>query len=87
MAAADPGVELVHLAGEAVRRQPFGDGVGVEEGAVDALGWGVQDAVEADGVVVGLGAFSCREEKPSPIRTNGRGGNRQPAAAIAARAA
>src|SRR6185437_365853 len=59
VAAADPGVELVHLAGEAVRRQPLGDRVGVEEGAVDPLGRGAQHAVETEGVA-GHDGFLCR---------------------------
>ena len=35
--AAHPGIQVVNLAGEAVRRQPFDHGVGIEEGAVDSL--------------------------------------------------
>jgi len=47
--AADARVEVVDLAGEAVRRQPLGHRVGVEERPVDAVGRGAQDAVKADG--------------------------------------
>src|ERR1051326_4583916 len=50
VAAADARVELVDLAGEAVRREPLGHGIGVEEGAVDLLGLGAKDAVKANGV-------------------------------------
>jgi len=48
--AADFGFEVVDFAGEAVGREPFGLGVGVEEGAIDAFGRGPEDSVEADGV-------------------------------------
>src|SRR3546814_4450592 len=57
--AADLGVHVVHLAGEAIRRQPFGDGVGFEEGPVNAFGGGAQDAVELDGSG-SHGAFACQ---------------------------
>jgi hypothetical protein len=57
--AADLGVQLVHLAGEAVRRQPLDHGVGVEEGAIDALCRCAQDALEADGAG-GRGPLGCR---------------------------
>jgi hypothetical protein len=49
VAAADARIEVLHLAGEAVRRQPLGHRVGIEEGAVDALGRRAQDAVQGDG--------------------------------------
>jgi hypothetical protein len=49
IAAADLGVDFVDLAGEAVGRKPPGQGVGVEEGFIDALGGSAEDAVEADG--------------------------------------
>jgi len=42
-------VHLVHLAGEAVGRQPFRHRIRIEESAVDALGLGAQYAVEPDG--------------------------------------
>ncbi|MNV16946.1 hypothetical protein D3C71_1077200 [compost metagenome] len=37
------------LADKAVGGQPFGDGVGLKEGAVDAVGGGAQNAVESYG--------------------------------------
>jgi hypothetical protein len=40
------------VAGEAVGWEPFGFGVGIEEGAIHALRFGTQDAVETDGVSV-----------------------------------
>jgi hypothetical protein len=39
----------VDLAGEAMRRQPLGHRFGVEERLVDALGRGLEYAVEPDG--------------------------------------
>ncbi len=58
-------VHLVHLGGEAIRRQPTGHRVGVQKGAVNAFGGGAQHAVEVDGVgghVFDLfGWFSRRE--------------------------
>src|SRR5436305_9148232 len=48
--AANPGLEMMHVAGEAVRRQPFAEGVGIEEGSVDAFGGRAQNAVQGDGV-------------------------------------
>src|SRR5205823_13878366 len=50
VAAAHPRVALVDRAGKAVRWEPFGHRVGVEEGAIDALGRGAEHAVQADGV-------------------------------------
>ena len=44
--AADSGVHMVNLAGEAVRRQPLGHGVGIEERPVDPLRRRPQHAVE-----------------------------------------
>src|SRR3546814_10250309 len=52
-------VHVVHLAGESVRRQTFGDGVGFEKGPVDTFGAGAQDAVELDGSG-SHGAFACQ---------------------------
>ena len=46
--AADFGVHVVNLAGEAVRRQPFGQRIGIEEGAVDALWRRAKHAVQSD---------------------------------------
>jgi len=56
-AAAHPRIHVMHLAGEAVGRQPFGHGIGVEEGAVDAFSRRTEDAVETD-CVGGHGLFS-----------------------------
>lgn len=39
---------MVNLAGEPVRREPFDEGIGVEECAVDALGRAADDAVKVD---------------------------------------
>lgn len=50
VAAALAGVLGEHVGGEAVGGQPFAQGVGVEEGAVDAFGGGGEYAVELDGV-------------------------------------
>jgi len=33
---------------EAVRREPFGQGIGLEEGAIDLLGLGAKDTVETN---------------------------------------
>jgi hypothetical protein len=59
VAAADLGVEVMDFAGESVWREPFGHGVGVEEGAVNALRRGAEDAVKFDGVgLVGCHNFN-----------------------------
>lgn len=44
----------MHLASEAVRREPFRFGIGIKEGAIDALGFGAENAVEPDGVGGGV---------------------------------
>lgn len=48
-AAADLRFQMVDLGGEAVRRQPLDQGVGVEKRAVDPFGRRAQHAVQADG--------------------------------------
>ena len=55
VAPADSGVELKHLAGEAMGRHPLRDGLRIKKGAVQALGWGSENAVQCDG---GHGKFS-----------------------------
>src|SRR5712691_10990413 len=50
VAAANPRVALVDLAGKSVRREPFGHRVGVEEGSTDTLGRGAEHSMQADGV-------------------------------------
>ena len=50
-AAADARVHLLHLAGEAVRRQPLDHGVGFEKGAIHLLRRAAQHAVQTDGAV------------------------------------
>src|SRR5262249_35904233 len=47
--AAHASVHLVDLADEAVRRQPLRHRVGIEEGLVDAVGRGLENAVQLDG--------------------------------------
>lgn len=49
VAAAHARVHLEHAPREAVRRQPLGHGVGVQKGAVDALGRRGEHAVQGDG--------------------------------------
>ena len=46
--AADGGLEVMDRAGEAVRGEPFGQGIGLEEGAIDLLRAGAKDTVEAN---------------------------------------
>src|SRR5262249_13404922 len=48
--AADLGLEMMHRAGKAVGRQPFRECVRLEERAIDLLGPGREDAVQANGV-------------------------------------
>lgn len=48
--AADPGAELMDLAGKAVRRQPLGHGVSVKKRSIDPLGRGTENAMKTDGV-------------------------------------
>jgi len=48
--AADLRIEVVHLAGESIRRQPFDHGVCIEERTIDALGRGAKNTVESDGM-------------------------------------
>jgi hypothetical protein len=55
-APADLGIEAMHGAGEAVGRQPFGQGVRLDEGAIDLVGLGGEDAVQSNGA--GHGEFS-----------------------------
>jgi 3-oxoacyl-[acyl-carrier protein] reductase len=50
-ATADTRVHRMDRAGEAVRRQPLRERVGLEEGAVELAGRRLQDAVQADGTV------------------------------------
>jgi hypothetical protein len=53
----------MHLAGEAIRRQPLGHRVGIDEGLVDTLWWRTQNAVEADGAWHG----ATPVKKPAPM--------------------
>ena len=57
MSATDLGIQLVDLAGEAVGRQPARDGIGFDEGTIDFLRLGAQDAVQADGSVKVIESF------------------------------
>ena len=67
--AADFGVQVVNLAGEPVRRKPFGHRVGVEERPIDSFRRRTQHAVKSDGV---CGhdhlAFLCRTPKPQKAK-------------------
>ena len=47
-AAADSGLEVMDGAGKAVGRQPFGQRIGLGEGAVDLVGLGGEDAVQSN---------------------------------------
>ena len=44
------GVQAMDFAGKAVWRQPFGQCVGVQEGLINLLRGGAEDAVQADGI-------------------------------------
>jgi hypothetical protein len=48
--AANLRLQSIHLAGESVWRQPFCRGVGVEEGAIDALRGRAKYSMELNGV-------------------------------------
>ena len=48
--AADPGVHVMDLAGEAVRRKPLGHSVSVKEGAIDTFRSGPDYAMQSNGV-------------------------------------
>ena len=50
--AADVGVHLMDLAGESVRRKPFGHRVRIEERTIDFLGVARSTAVKSDRVVL-----------------------------------
>jgi hypothetical protein len=50
--AADRGVQMVHLAGESMRRQPFSQRVRIEERAVDPLRRRTEHTVQPDGMRV-----------------------------------
>src|SRR5262249_44127562 len=50
--ASDLGVEMMHLAGESIRRQPFDHGLCIKECAVNSLRRGAQDAVESNRVCI-----------------------------------
>ena len=45
---ADGGLEVMDGAREAVGREPLGQGIGLEEGAIDLLGLGAKDTMEAN---------------------------------------
>ena len=47
---ADLCVHMVHFSGKAVRREPLGHGIRVEECAIDLFGGGSEHAVEPDGI-------------------------------------
>ena len=51
---ADSGFEVMHLACETVRREPFGFGVSIEKGTIDALRCGTKDAVKTNGMGVSV---------------------------------
>jgi hypothetical protein len=59
------GIEVVNLAGEAVRRKPFGHRIGVEEGAIDSFSRGTEDAVKPDGIW-GHDGLSFQFIRPEP---------------------
>jgi hypothetical protein len=46
---ADFRIELMNLAGKAVRREPLGHGVWIEECPIDFFGRGTEHSVEANG--------------------------------------
>jgi hypothetical protein len=48
--AADSCLQVVHLAGESVRRKPFGLGIRIKESPVDLLGRRADDTMKSDGV-------------------------------------
>ncbi len=48
--AADFRLQMVHLAGESVRRKPFDLGIRIEKRPVDLLGRGADDTMKPDGV-------------------------------------
>src|SRR5450755_4127850 len=48
--AADFRLQVVHFAGESVRRKPFGPGIRIQECPVDLLGRGTDDTMKSDGV-------------------------------------
>src|SRR6185312_4984124 len=76
VAAAHARVDRVDLAREAIRGQPLGHRIGVDERLVEALGRGLQDAVQADGaghggVLVGWRILASYPpvERPPPFST------------------
>ena len=46
--ATESGIELMNLAGKSMRRQPFGQGIGVQESAIDFFRRGAEHAMETD---------------------------------------
>src|SRR5262249_35049430 len=54
---------MVDLAGEAVGRQPFGHGVGIEEGTKQLLRLGGEDTMQTDGVALGHDAILSIAER------------------------
>ena len=62
--AADVGVQVMHRAREAIGRQPLGQGIGFEKGAIHLLGLGAKDAVKLD---------SARRHESSPFCVAGWG--------------
>ena len=50
VAATDFGVQVMHFAGESVRREPLGHGVGIEDRAIDPFRWGAEHSVKSNGI-------------------------------------
>jgi hypothetical protein len=48
--AADLGLQVMNLAGKAMRRKPLGHRVGIEKGPVDSFGRGTEHTVKSHGV-------------------------------------
>src|SRR5262249_143680 len=76
---ADTRLEVVHLAREAIRRQPLAQRVGLEERPIDFLGLGTQDTVQADGAIrhrkfLGAGLWDSPNLRARAADENTRGG-------------
>jgi hypothetical protein len=48
-------LEVVHGAGEPIRRQPLGQGLALQKSAIDLFGWALEYAVKMNGSVGHVG--------------------------------
>jgi hypothetical protein len=81
----DLGLDVMDLAREAVRRQPFCHGIGIEKRSIDPLGWCAKYSLKFDGILghCALSFAVCvavvcdgQSTTASTMATNGKGSDR-----------